>query len=66
MDEVKNAAIKLILLTGCIDPGGMHFTSLQNMEVRKLQYISAIQTATCYLLKIQGTTFLRVLRMTPD
>jgi hypothetical protein len=59
MDEVKNSAIKLILLTGCIDPGGMHFTSLQNMEVRKLQYISAIQYylehTDCHVLFVENS-----------
>lgn len=32
----------IILLTGCIDPNGMLFTELQNVNERKRQYIDAI------------------------
>jgi hypothetical protein len=42
MDQIKPENLELILLTGCIDTMGMHFTSLQNMEVRKAQYVEAI------------------------
>jgi hypothetical protein len=33
----------IILLTGCINPKGMAFTSLSDQEERKAQYINAIQ-----------------------
>ena len=33
----------IILLTGCINPKGMAFTTLSNQEERKAQYIKAIQ-----------------------
>lgn len=33
----------LILLTGCINPGGMIYTKLQNPEIRKAQYLEAIK-----------------------
>ena len=33
----------IILLTGCINPNGMAFTSLNNIEERQKQYIDAIQ-----------------------
>ena len=32
----------IILLTGCIDPNGMSYTTLSNVEERKAQYIEAI------------------------
>jgi NO-binding membrane sensor protein with MHYT domain len=54
MDQIKPENLELILLTGCIDTMGMHFTSLQNMEVRKAQYVEAIN----FLLKTQAMTFL--------
>ena len=33
----------ILLLTGCINPNGMSFTALSNLEERKRQYISAIR-----------------------
>lgn len=40
MSTINNT---VILLTGCINPSGMSHTALQDPEVRKLQYISAIR-----------------------
>ena len=33
----------ILLLTGCINPNGMAFTALSNLEERKSQYINAIR-----------------------
>ena len=33
----------VILLTGCIDPNGMTYTALNNIEERKTQYVNAIR-----------------------
>ena len=33
----------ILLLTGCINPNGMAFTALSNLEERKRQYINAIR-----------------------
>lgn len=33
----------IILLTGCINPNGMSFTTLSNIEERKRQYVNAIR-----------------------
>lgn len=33
----------ILLLTGCISPGGMTYTTLENQEERKKQYVSAIR-----------------------
>lgn len=41
---------KVILLTGCVNPNGMPQTVLQNPEIRKQQYVSAIRY---YLKKVQ-------------
>lgn len=59
MDKVKGDGLQLILLTGCIDPGGMPFTNLQNLEVRKAQYVEAInfylQNTTCHVLFVENS-----------
>lgn len=59
MDEVKADKLQLILLTGCIDPAGMHFTNLQDIEVRKSQYIEAIQyylqQTNCHILFVENS-----------
>ena len=39
----KDDKSEMILLTGCIDPGGMIFTKLQDPVLRKNQYIDAIR-----------------------
>lgn len=41
----------ILLLTGCVNPKGMAFTTLSNQEERKAQYINAIQyylSNTCF------------------
>lgn len=38
-----NSINKVLLLTGCINPNGMSHTVLQDPEIRKQQYISAIR-----------------------
>lgn len=59
MDQVTADKLQLILLTGCIEPGGMQFTSLQNPVLRKAQYVAAIhyylQQTTCHVLFVENS-----------
>lgn len=59
MEQVNTDNIQLILLTGCIDPGGMTFTKLQNPDARKAQYVEAINyyldATSCYILFVENS-----------
>lgn len=48
---MKKCSNHILLLTACINPGGMSFTAINNAELRKKQYIDAL---TFYL---QSTSF---------
>lgn len=45
---MKKCSDQILLLTACINPGGMSFTAINNAELRKKQYIDAL---TFYLQK---------------
>lgn len=45
---MKKCSNQILLLTACINPGGMSFTAINNAELRKKQYIDAL---TFYLQK---------------
>src|SRR6266542_3820804 len=60
MEEVNSFEKKqVIFLTGCINPGGMLFTKLQDPQDRKHQYIDAIsfylKTTTLPILFVENS-----------
>jgi hypothetical protein len=59
MGNVESKKHHLILLTGCINPDGMHFTTLQNVDIRKNQYIDAInhylEQTNCQILFVENS-----------
>jgi len=61
MDQVKSKKLKVILLTGCIQPAGMQYTSLQDASLRKLQYVAAINfyltNTDCHIVFVENSGF---------